>query len=230
MTNGVISESFNALKELVKMESVLKFAELNNKNEDNDLDSEYSDTSIDSELFIVSSKFLQESDKCLKIMGSLISEQSAELKIVDQEPTIFYGTFPIVPFNNLLESFKGVAHAGEELNSGTKSLSRVICKMLKLGINISEQLSFFVFIIDYLFTVAVKADSVLNLTFEALTKLYNDKEFSVDLEPVVTLHRYSEKLFDYADEYYRNIYINRSEDQLAALDPHFNIAWMVIHS
>jgi hypothetical protein len=213
------------------MESALTLPEPEDMPEDDDLNSVHSSSSnnsIDSDLFIASVNFLAESDKCLKTMIFAISTQNAQLKIVDQEPTIFYGTFPIVPYLNLMESFKGAAHAGEELNSGIKSLSRVICRMLKHNINISEQLSFFVFIIDYLFTVSVKAESVLNLTFEALTKLYNDKEFSVDLEPVVTLHRYSEKLFDYADEYYRNIYINRPEDQLAALDPHFNIAWMVI--
>lgn len=63
-----------------------------------------------------------------------------------------------------------------------------------------------------------------------LTRIYSRRDFSVQLDSILTLRRASDKLMHAVDEHFRKVYIRHPPQVLFFFNPYFLVAWQVNES
>lgn len=172
--------------------------------------------------------FLDDAEQQLKLMKQQILQQQNLLATVVFEPELFHRPFPLTAYNRLLAAFIKVYRSGEALNTGSRAFSVVLAQMLRKKENVSQYLHHFTYMSKHLFLISNKADIALKETYNALSKLYNERDFHVELTSILTLRRICDKLLYNVNKHFQTKYLKQPLEVLSHFNPYFVVAWQVI--
>eukprot|EP01033_Poteriospumella_lacustris_P006124 gene6124-4399_t len=183
------------------------------------------DSEIMKDMFMKCTNHLNNAEQQLRVLKGQLGTQGTLLSMVVYEPEMFHRPFPLAAYQRLYQAFVRVHRSAIALNSGSRAFAVIFKQMMRNHENVGPYLKNFTYMSKHMFIAAAKAEVALRSALDALSMVYDRRDFHAELTSLLTLRRVCDRLIHSVDEHFRTKYLRQSVDVLTKFNPYFIVAW-----